>query len=49
MLVLDEKMCDVPWGNIAAASVVVTLPLIALVLICQRWIVRGIIAGALKG
>ena len=40
---------DLPWGNIMAASVTVTLPLIALVLIFQRKIVAGLTAGAVKG
>ena len=39
----------VPWGDIAAASVVVTLPLIALVLAFQRHIVEGLTQGAVKG
>jgi multiple sugar transport system permease protein len=38
-----------PWGEIAAASVVATAPLIALVLVFQRRIVRGLSAGAVKG
>jgi multiple sugar transport system permease protein len=38
-----------PWGEIAAASVVATLPLIVLVLVFQRRIVRGLAAGAVKG
>jgi ABC-type glycerol-3-phosphate transport system permease component len=37
-----------PWGDIAAASVVVTLPLVLLVIVCQRRIVEGLTAGALK-
>ena len=40
---------DVPWGAIMAASVVVTLPLIVLVLIFQRLIIGGLTAGAVKG
>ncbi len=39
----------VPWGDIAAASVVVTLPLIVLVLFFQRHIVEGLTQGAVKG
>ena len=39
----------VPWGDVAAASVVVTLPLIALVLLFQRHIVEGLTQGAVKG
>ena len=38
----------VPWGDIAAASVVVTVPLIALVLFFQRQIVEGLTQGAVK-
>ena len=38
-----------PWGEIAAASVAATLPLIVLVLLFQRRIVRGLAAGAVKG
>lgn len=40
---------EVPWGNIMAASVIVTLPLIALVLAFQRRLVAGLTAGAVKG
>src|SRR4051812_26658445 len=40
---------ELPWGNIMAASVIVTLPLIALVLAFQRRIVSGLTAGAVKG
>jgi trehalose/maltose transport system permease protein len=40
---------ELPWGKIMAASVVVTLPLIALVIIFQRRIVSGLTAGAVKG
>ena len=40
---------EIPWGNIMAASVVVTVPLIVLVLIFQRRIVSGLTAGAVKG
>ena len=38
----------VPWGDIAAASVVVTLPLIVLVLVFQRHIIEGLTQGAVK-
>jgi len=39
---------ELPWGDIAAASVVVTLPLVLLVIVCQKRIVEGLTAGALK-
>jgi multiple sugar transport system permease protein len=37
-----------PWGQIAAASVLATLPLAALVFFFQRRIVAGLTAGAVK-
>jgi trehalose/maltose transport system permease protein len=40
---------ELPWGKLMAASVVVTLPLVALVLIYQEKIVSGLTAGAVKG
>jgi len=40
---------SIPWGDMAAASVVVTLPLVVLVLIFQKRIVEGVTAGAIKG
>jgi multiple sugar transport system permease protein/trehalose/maltose transport system permease protein len=38
----------VPWGDIAAASIVVTVPLVGLVLLFQRHIVEGLTQGAVK-
>jgi multiple sugar transport system permease protein len=38
-----------PYGSIAAAAVIVTIPIIILVLIFQRRIVAGLTAGAVKG
>lgn len=38
-----------PTGNIAAAAVVVTVPIIIFVLFFQRRIVAGLTAGAVKG
>jgi trehalose/maltose transport system permease protein len=40
---------ELPWGTIMAASVIVTVPLVALVLMFQRHIVSGLTAGAIKG
>lgn len=40
---------EVPWGNIMAASTIVTIPLIMLVLIFQRKIISGLTAGSVKG
>lgn len=38
-----------PWGEIAAASTIATMPLIFLTLLFQRRIVQGLSAGAVKG
>jgi multiple sugar transport system permease protein len=38
-----------PWGEIAAASAIATLPLVAVTLFFQRKIVAGLTAGAVKG
>jgi trehalose/maltose transport system permease protein len=40
---------ELPWGNLMAASVIVTVPLIVLVLVYQRKIIAGLTAGAVKG
>jgi multiple sugar transport system permease protein len=40
---------ELPTGSIAAASVVVTVPVIAMVLAFQRRIIAGLTAGAVKG
>ena len=39
----------VPWGELAAAAVVATIPLVVVVLLLQRRIVSGLTAGAVKG
>ncbi|MCC6314243.1 MAG: carbohydrate ABC transporter permease, partial [Thermomicrobiales bacterium] len=44
-----QSQFDFPWGNIMAASVVVTAPLLLLVMILQRWILDGLTAGAIRG
>ena len=40
---------EVPFGSISAASVVISVPLILLVLFFQKRIVAGLTAGAVKG
>jgi multiple sugar transport system permease protein len=48
-IALFPGIYEVPWGDIAAASIVVTIPLIIFVLVFQRKIIGGLIAGAVKG
>jgi multiple sugar transport system permease protein len=40
---------EVPWGELSAASVIVTLPLVLVVLLFQQRITEGLTAGAVKG
>lgn len=40
---------SVPWGDMSAASIVATLPIILLVLLFQRRIVSGLTSGSIKG
>ena len=39
----------VPWGDMAAASIVATVPIVIVVLVFQKQIVAGLTAGAVKG
>lgn len=48
-LITGASQHELPWGNIMAASVIVTVPLVVLVLIFQKRIVAGLTAGAVKG
>ncbi len=48
-IALFQGQYTLPWGEIAAASTVATVPLVLLVLLFQRRIVRGLSAGAVKG
>jgi multiple sugar transport system permease protein len=48
-IVLFPGLHEVPWGEIAAASVIVTFPLLVLVFLFQRRIVSGVTAGAVRG
>jgi len=48
-LITGASEKELPWGNLMAASVIVTVPLIVLVLVFQRRIVAGLTAGAVKG
>ncbi|MCB2186550.1 MAG: carbohydrate ABC transporter permease [Deltaproteobacteria bacterium] len=48
-IALFQGEFTMPWGEIAAASTVAVLPLVVVVFLFQRRIVRGLAAGALKG
>ncbi|MEO5695601.1 MAG: carbohydrate ABC transporter permease [Burkholderiaceae bacterium] len=48
-LITGATAYEAPWGSIMAASVIVTVPLLLLVLVFQKKIVSGLTAGAVKG
>jgi trehalose/maltose transport system permease protein len=43
-----QSLYFVPWGDLSAASVVVTIPLVLMVLFFQRQIISGLTSGAVK-
>lgn len=46
---LFPGLYEIPWGDIAAASLVVTVPVAGLAALFQRHIVAGLTAGSVKG
>ncbi len=48
-IALFQGQYTLPWGEIAAASTIATVPLVLVVLLFQRRIVSGLSAGAVKG
>ena len=47
-LALFPGVFEVPWGDIAAASMLASLPPVLIVVGLQRFLVRGLVAGAVK-
>ncbi|MED1201853.1 carbohydrate ABC transporter permease [Heyndrickxia acidicola] len=47
-IAMFQGQFTIPWGEIAAATVIVTVPLVVLVLIFQRRIVSGLTSGSVK-
>lgn len=48
-LISGSSRYEYPFGPVMAASIIVTLPLLVVVLLFQRHIVAGLTAGAVKG
>lgn len=48
-IALFQGQYTMPWGEIAAASTVSTVPLVLMVFIFQKRIISGLTAGAIKG
>lgn len=40
---------EIPWGEINAAVALTTVPIILIIAVFQRWIVEGLMKGAVKG
>jgi multiple sugar transport system permease protein len=40
---------QIDWGGLMAAAVVITLPVLILAIVTQRYVIRGLTAGAVKG
>lgn len=40
---------QIDWGGLMAAAVVITVPVLIIALLTQRWIIRGLTEGAIKG
>ena len=47
-LALFPGVFEVPWGDIAAASMLASVPPVLIVIVLQRFLVRGLVAGAVK-
>ncbi|MDR4507478.1 MAG: carbohydrate ABC transporter permease [Candidatus Brocadiaceae bacterium] len=47
-IALFQGTFEIPWGDIAAASVIVTIPLLIFFMIFQKYIVQGLTSGAMK-
>ena len=47
-LALFPGVFEVPWADIAAASMLASVPMVLLALALQRYLVQGVIAGAVK-
>ncbi|MBD3168779.1 MAG: ABC transporter permease subunit [candidate division Zixibacteria bacterium] len=48
-IALFPGLHEVPWGEMAAASIIVTAPLVILVFVFQKRIISGLTAGSVKG
>jgi multiple sugar transport system permease protein len=48
-LALFPGLHEVPWGDMAAASLIVTAPVLLLAIVFQQHIVAGLTAGSVKG
>lgn len=43
------QYAQIDWGGLMAASVIITLPIVAISLLLQKYVIKGLTAGAVKG
>jgi len=46
---VGEYSSSTPWSDFAAMAILITLPIVVLFFLLQRWIVGGLAVGAVKG
>jgi arabinogalactan oligomer/maltooligosaccharide transport system permease protein len=46
---VGQYSSNTPWSDFAAMAIVMTIPIVALFFLLQRWIVSGLAVGAVKG
>jgi len=46
---VGQYSSNTPWSEFAAFAILITLPIVALFFLLQRWIVSGLAVGAVKG
>ena len=46
---VGQYSSNTPWSEFAAMAILITLPIVALFFLLQRWIVSGLAVGAVKG
>ena len=48
-MVSSAQAGDSYWGDFAAASILISIPVVLLFIMFQRYLVDGMVAGAVKG
>ncbi len=46
---LKQSHGQVPWGDMMAVLILAIIPIVIFYLICQKYIIEGVLAGAVKG
>src|SRR5215218_3962173 len=46
---VGQYSSNTPWSDFAAMAILITIPILVLFFLLQRWIVSGLAVGAVKG